>query len=597
MSPKILRFTGKIGSLIFLSASLMAVYLSVDSAKGATLGRAAKYGTINGSVRDSKGNPLAGAVISLVREGAKEVAKEIRSSADGNFVAKMAPGRYSMNAQAAGYDQVAFNGVEVRRAEQLYYRFNLTPLGMGRTLPERRSDRDSAKWRLRSSQARRSILQVDEDPNQTIAIAGNLDPDAVDPDSSSDPAADDTQAETRKRARTQGVVETYFSASENPRFANYSGVNFAVLQPVNENFELVFSGQMTSTRDASRRFDASARYRVNSRHTANVSFGAIELGRQLLADPSAGTLGQYSIRAVDEWIVRDGIVLVVGLDYSRFTGLGSDASITPRFGVQMDANANTRLKLSFAPGGNEGETEIVPGFEGNPVAFRSAEGRPVAMVDGQAVMERSHRLEFGVERILDNRSSVEATAFFDTTSGRGLGLLAGPISMLNGSEPGSLERVARQDGNARGFAVVYSRRMNHIISASAGYSFGRGQKLSPEGITDPADLFENGYFQTAAAQISADLRPGTRIQTVFRFSPGATVFAIDPFAGRLAVYDPSLSILITQDLPTFGLPVRAEAVVNAGNILDTQVETTDGATRLSVNGNRRLLRGGILVRF
>ena len=38
-------------------------------------------------------------------------------------------------------------------------------------------------------------------------------------------------------------------------------------------------------------------------------------------------------------------------------------------------------------------------------------------------MERSHRLEFGVERVVDNESNFEATAFFDTTTGRGVGLI------------------------------------------------------------------------------------------------------------------------------------------------------------------------------
>ena len=90
--------------------------------------------------------------------------------------------------------------------------------------------------------------------------------------------------------------------------------------------------------------------------------------------------------------------------------------------------------------------------------------------------------------------------------------------------------------------VVYSRRLNHVWSASAGYSFGRGQKLSPHGITNPADLFSNGFFKRAALQVAGDWSTGTHVQTVFRFSPQATVFAIDPFAGRLAVYDPSLSI-------------------------------------------------------
>ena len=97
--------------------------------------------------------------------------------------------------------------------------------------------------------------------------------------------------------------------------------------------------------------------------------------------------------------------------------------------------------------------------------------------------------------------------------------------------------------------------------------------------------------------MSANLDSGTKIRTIFRFSPRATVFAIDPFAGRLAVYDPSLSILITQELPTFGLPIRAQAVVDLRNLLDRQTCVEDGETFMSLDAARRSLRGGISVRF
>jgi hypothetical protein len=160
-----------------------------------------------------------------------------------------------------------------------------------------------------------------------------------------------------------------------------------------------------------------------------------------------------------------------------------------------------------------------------------------------------------------------------------------------------LLNIANQQGAARGFRIVYSRRISSHLSAAAGYSFGRGQELSPDGITNPAELFRSGFFQTAAAQLSADFETGTQVRTVFRFSPEATVFAIDPFAGRLAVFDPSLSILVTQELPNFGLPVRAVAVIDARNLLDAQTVADDGETRIFINSNRRLLRGGISVRF
>jgi hypothetical protein len=115
-------------------------------------------------------------------------------------------------------------------------------------------------------------------------------------------------------------------------------------------------------------------------------------------------------------------------------------------------------------------------------------------------------------------------------------------------------------------------------------------------ITDPSRVFENEFFQSLFGQLSADLG-STSIRTVYRLSPEATVFAIDPFKGRLAVYDPGLSVYVTQSLPTFGLPFRAQAMVDARNVFDTPtgITTEEGSFRFS--GQRRMLRGGIQVRF
>ncbi len=90
------------------------------------------------------------------------------------------------------------------------------------------------------------------------------------------------------------------------------------------------------------------------------------------------------MRAIDEWIVRDGIVVVLGLDYSRFIGAGGAHALNPRIGVQYDVNARTRLKAAYAPGGDEGNIQSVAAFESTQVAFREAGKRPIAFVDGRA---------------------------------------------------------------------------------------------------------------------------------------------------------------------------------------------------------------------
>jgi hypothetical protein len=254
------------------------------------------------------------------------------------------------------------------------------------------------------------------------------------------------------------------------------------------------------------------------------------------------------------------------------------------------------VKAAFASGGDEDGIQSVAAFEDDQVVFRQQPIRPVAYVDGQAVLERSHRLEFGIERVLDNSSNIEATAFFDTTSGRGVGLLSTPATAFSGTAGDAFISVANQQGSSKGIRLVYTRRLNRVWTASAGYAFGRGQRLAAE-FSEPADMFESGLFQSGALELGAGFNTGTHVRTILRFSPEATVFAIDPFAGRLGVYDPSLSIQVTQELPSFGLPVRAAAILDARNLLDFQTSSDNGEVLTVVGNNRRSVRGGISVRF
>jgi hypothetical protein len=443
---------------------------------------------------------------------------------------------------------------------------------------------------LRSAQSQRSIFQANEGQDSTVAAVER----ANDPNTE----VTETASDERGRVRLQGVAETYFATSSSPFSSAYEGVNFALALPASESIDLIFAGQGGIGAYAPQRFETTARLRLDDRHRVSLSGGGAQLfnvsGRK---SSERNRLGQISVRAIDEWIVRDGVVVVMGVDYSRFTGARGDSALTPRFGLQFDANSRTRVRASYAPGGDESSVQSAVNFEEGPVLFKRPGTQPVAFVGGRAVMGQSRRLEFGVQRVLDNRSSLEAAAFMDMTSGRGVGLMSMPLSAFSGDASMAIAEVANQNGSARGMRLVYSRRLNQVWSASAGYSFGRGQKLSSEGITNPADLFNNGFFQTAALQVAGDWSTGTHVQTVFRFSPQATVFAIDPFAGRLAVYDPSLSVEITQDLPTFGLPVRAQAIIDARNLFDFQTRTSNGETLLETGTYARSVRGGILVRF
>ena len=400
------------------SLSLIAL-VSFITSDALAAGSNKSLATISGTVRDNRGNPLAGALVSLMREGFKTV-KEARTDKHGNFITKVLPGRYGIKAIANGFSEVVFTEVDVKAQQELVYKFNLEPVGSGRTLPERRRDRDDVKWTLRSAQTKRSIFQANEGEDATVKAVTEAEAqvaEAAPMESAPEVTGVPSETTSDSKIRPHGVLESYFAS--NAYGTSYVGLNFAVATPVSEHVELIFSGQ-TGLGDAPGRFEATSRVRVNDRHRVGVTASGVRFANPIWTNrlnDQSDLQGQISLRAVDEWIVRDGIVIVMGLDYSRFLGAGGAHAITPRFGVQFDANARTRVKAAFASGGEEDGIQSVASFEDDQVVFRNQPVRPVAFIDGQAVLERSHRLEFGVERVLDNSSNVEATAFFDTTIG------------------------------------------------------------------------------------------------------------------------------------------------------------------------------------
>ena len=570
-------FTSKRKVFLLPLSVLTAVMLFSFAAEASTVNkRNAPLGIIKGVVRDNSGTPIGDASVAIFRSGSSRLLKQVVSAADGTYLARIVPGTYTVLAVAQGFNPVTLYGVQVSRAAELTYGFNLEPAGAGNTLPEKRLDKNSSKWRIRAAQSQRSIYQNRE------GVATSVDTDAL-----AEIHEIDEKAHGRKG---QTVAETYYSTSDTKPFA---GLNFATLVPVGSSSDLVVAAQ-TGTGDAPQRLEVGLKSPVADHvFRLNASFGYIG---NVVTDSEEKTLGQFSFQVMDEWKVREGIVLVFGIDYSRFLGAGDDYSLSPRLGFQYDLDSKTRFRTAFTTQTEERSWANAVDLEGNSVAFRE----PVAVedllfVDEKPRLNNSRRLEFGIERILDSKSSIDANVFLDTTSARGVGLNSFAFDTLDGG--GFEEFVADQQGRAKGIRVVYTRRLGGPLSVSAGYSFGQGQRLSMDGLTNPAELFENDIFSSFFGQLVADLKTGTSVRTVYRLSPRATVFAIDPFKGSLAIYDPGLSVLVTQHLPNLGLPFRAEAVIDARNLFDILPGVSGEESGLKVNSHGRMVRGGIKVRF
>lgn len=565
--------------LLLLAVSATVAAAPVSKPTFLTIESNGGLGAIRGVVRDDGGSPIADATVAIFRAGTSKLLKQVSSGRDGSFLAKILPGTYTVLAVAQGFNPVTLLGVEVPRATEVSYGFKLERSGSGNTLPEKRLDRNSSKWRIRASQSQRSIYQ-NRDGKEPVVEAETT------------AEAEDTSQETPGKRRGQTVIETYFAGS---RHGNSVGINFATLVPISRDMEIVFAGQVGRGKNTPQRFETAVKFRPADDHQLRFNGAIARLGN-FTNGPDDKVLGQLSFQASDEWKIRDGVILVLGFDYSRFTGAGSDSSLTPRLGLQYDLNSKTRFNTAYTTQTEQKTWAHALDLEGMSVGFNEPVSvDDLVVVDRKPLMNKSRRFEFGVERVLDNHSSLDANVFFDTTLGRGVGLNSFSFDTLG--EDGLGDFVADQQGRATGVRLVYSRRINGTFSTAAGYSFGNGQKLSASAIKDPSDVFESDFFHSFFAQLVADLKTGTNVKTVFRLSPEATIFAIDPFRGRLAIYDPGLSVLVTQSLPTWGLPIRAQAVVDARNLFDFQTGILGEEGGIRLNSQGRMFRGGIQVRF
>lgn len=570
---------------------------------------------VTGTVRDELGAPLAGATVAVLepRLSGKEI-KSARTDAQGRFSAGVTPGIYRLRAAAEGFKPKLTTRLVLNRSSKNSYDFALSK----DTLVQKRGDSDNYRW-ISLSASRHAINwqevdkeEVVEPPNDAAARNSLL----------------ASQASFHGMAQFVAVTS---SASAGAPAPDFFGTNFVVSGSLGGNFEMAFIGQRGVGDLAPQRLAAVATVRPGAAHqvTAMIGYGQVGLSRMrhqeihAFADANGGlparrrnartvnarpdqtSLDQISVSATDSWQIFRPLLVIYGFDYSRFIGAVNDRdSVLPRFAVQYSPSSHLRVNAAVTPGSDQ-RLNSLEGFNSENIqaSFETAPAE-VAYSDSP-IHNRSQRFEVGVERAFgEGEASIEASAFYDMISGHGVGLLALPLEASPETQA-AFQQVAHQitamNGAARGVRVMLNRRVNDHVTASAGYSFGRGSRLdnAPIDSITPSQLFIGGFFQVATAKLDLDFteETGTRVSTVIRLSPSAFVFAIDPFAGRMGVYDPNINVYVTQELPSFGLPVRWEAIVDIRNLLNQALGAEDGGLQLASARARRTMRGGLAFRW
>jgi hypothetical protein len=547
-------------SVIGLTLALVAVQCTTAEA-------VSNRGVLRGVIRDQMGSPLVGVTVAIFNaaSSSEKPVNNAKTGDGGEFSASVAPGRYVLRAVASGFDTVEARARVAANRETV---LDEILLRRANTLAERRRAAASDPYRQVVRSSRVPIFHADEQSPEAEEARDRA----------------NALALTDEDRSVHGVVQMVGTYGDQP----YAATNFAVAKQVADT-DVTVIGQIGAGRGAPQRLETSIRNDIGDDHSVDVTLGYGRLTVDGESEPDR--LDQYTVQAVDRWRIAGPLVVVYGFNYTRFGGDSSEDALLPRFGVEFSPNSRTQIFSRLTPGASLGEIASFD-LETGEVTFvePARANRSLDRLD-EASPDRSRRFEVGVGHLIDERSNVEVMAFVDTASGHGIGFLAVPAP---GQDPEF--RTGSLDGRTSGVRVLYTRRLGEYVTGTIGYSAGRGLALRRDGLANPASLVESRSFQVLAGQLQADFSTGTRISAIYRFSPGTVVFAIDPFAGKLAAYEPSASFVVYQSIPTPGfIPGQLEALLDVRNAFDSLPASDDGEVIL--NDYSRLVRAGLSFRF
>jgi len=210
------------------------------------------------------------------------------------------------------------------------------------------------------------------------------------------------------------------------------------------------------------------------------------------------------------------------------------------------------------------------------------------MVYVPPALERYSHTEAGLTRIVSDNMEISAAAFRDRIETQALFV----------SSPDGRPGVVILDTSnlpSQGFRVHLNRHFRNF-EAGIGYTSETGIGVdSDSAVENMRNRLTPRHFQMVAARFKAKLdMTQTEITTVYRWTSDFSALRLDPYQRLVEYNDPTLSLSIAQNLPTFRMfPGRVQAVVAARNLLHHPTR----AQRAQFSQYPRLVKGGIKIRF
>lgn len=558
-------------------------------AAAAPLAAGPAQGGLVGLVEDSRGAPLAGAVISVFGRGLGGIGLVTMSDSAGRFTLPSLPaGSYTLRALRSGHAPAPARQVTIHADREAAFTVSLTPLGADAPASAGSGDparagapgdeaAREARWLLRHK--KRSVLEDRGQGAEVEPAAGPLTADAPRP---AVPAA--ALGAAAAVPLLAGTVEVVTDPSQTGDLSGDGVTGGSGLLRLGGRLagfgRWSLAGVITESATTSWRMATSLVLEPGGGHQVRASTG---YGRHMLR-PAAreARLDSRSAGAVefeDLWDVGSKVTASTSLRFTHVGFLLESNHVDPSAAVEFRPGRNTRLRASV------NTRTIAPG--GDPLRVSNVSASPTlafALLGARLAPERTARYEVGVAHRVSG-TTVRATAFHETArdqllnafpSGRGLS-----ARVLNAGHV-----------TARGAGVAVEHSFGTVVHGSLGYTFGRGRREDAEPTLRTLLAEPSGEFHDLVTRLEANVdATGTRVLAFYRFSAVAE-------ASGSSTRHTRFDVQLNQDLPLLGSLTRAEweLLLAVRNLF---YEPDEGATfdELVVQRPPRRVLGGIAVRF
>ena len=510
--------------------------------------------TISGTVQDASGRLIGGALVSVANAGPTGLDRMAFSDSRGAFsFENLAAGEYYVQVSVPHFvsQKEKIPLPDRGNAKVNFTLQSLTDFMRRATSRDAKPSPQDIVLTLRSARGTQSVLRFSDSPS--TPVFRTLSPDY------------------------SGYIQFYSKADPGASAVTTTkGSRFSVTLGLPANAKVTVSGQYNESPLEPR--GASAMYEFQPAEGHETRIG-LDVRQGIVLDDAftAEELKQFQGNYADKFHIGDKFVIEQGAQFGHAEGRASNNYFRPKGSIGWVANDKTVLTFGF--------TTQAPGQQDDPVRSREY----FEQVNLPPSYEHYLHTEVSATRFIDESTKVSAALFQDQSNYRALFVTAPDgrhgLVILDGKQTPSQGGRLFINREFKGFETGFG----YTVATGPGI-FGTAVSLD-----DVRNRVESQRFQVFTARIKTDIElTNTELTAVYRWVSNYAAAAIDPYQQNVEYNDPTLSISIAQNLPTFGaIPAKVQAVFDARNLLERPVGSSTSQLALSP----RWVRGGINIRF